>query len=333
MVLGPRLLDMLLTVINLLLDELHLTPLTGIAQLRPQFHQLDAKSHLARFGHPSSTTSRSKTPASKQSSSPGTPTTPTIPRMVHQTRIASGPTLRNREDESALENDVRELLSAAAKENWVPMKYLDEEDEDSYDAFHSRLFTRDGEKSEKLTGAQQREDEDDQEPAPDLVSEWDSCKYLNAISPGLGSDRSRWARKKKSPGVKDQSGSESDSKGKRKASESVDQPLKDTEEEAEATVIASSASKAGKRSQAKAPAAKAKPTFKQPSTPGRGAKTGSATASSAPAKSSSQSGAKEGESSATSATAKSKDKKDKSTPKAAPARQLRTRKSAGDLPD
>lgn len=157
-----------------MVDELHLTPLTGLAQLRPQFHHLDAQSYLSRL--PPRTAQASVASVAAAAPQPA-------PRMVHLSHHRPS-TYGDFQDTGGrtLENDTRELLGRAAEENWIECAHWDEDEDVAYQAYSERLF------SGKSKG-----------PEEELLTEWSREVYLNEISRGRGAETGPKTMEKKRP--------------------------------------------------------------------------------------------------------------------------------------
>lgn len=88
-------------------EELHLTKVTGVVQMRPQFHHLDAQSQQAEA------TRRRERAAAE-------PPRPTEPRAVQM--IAKGA-----DDEDINMTSTKAFLDLAHSEPWTRLRYHDEE--------------------------------------------------------------------------------------------------------------------------------------------------------------------------------------------------------------
>ncbi|KAK7527042.1 DNA-directed RNA polymerase III subunit Rpc5 [Phyllosticta citriasiana] len=122
--------------------ELHLTKVTGVVQMRPQFHHLDAVKEL---GDATKRRERGAVDGPKVNE----------PRAVQMTiKSEYG-------DEAAAS---KQFLHLAQEEKWSKLRYFDEEAEEAYDMFHEKLFV------------------DETEGAPRLRSNMTNEQYLDAIS-------------------------------------------------------------------------------------------------------------------------------------------------------
>lgn len=125
-------------------EELHLTPVGGVVQLRPQFHHLDAAIFMARSGG-----------AGRGAAGAGFEVSGGAASGRAQPRGAKSVHLQTRagEDGVAPGASAKELLQAAWVEPWVRLRYHDEEDTVSYEAYHDRLLGgEEGEEGELVAG-------------------------------------------------------------------------------------------------------------------------------------------------------------------------------------
>lgn len=105
-------------------NELHLTPLTGLVQLRPQFHHLDATTQVER------------NLVRRTNHAEGPPRT-LEPRLVQMSAKAGG------DPESAEGSSVettKAYLAAAQEETWIKLGYTDEDEEEAFSLYHDMLF-------------------------------------------------------------------------------------------------------------------------------------------------------------------------------------------------
>ncbi|KAK3678175.1 hypothetical protein LTR78_002271 [Recurvomyces mirabilis] len=143
-------------------DQLHLTKVTGTAQMRPQFHHLDAEEQRARIA-------ASRASAAELGE----------PRPAGEARsILAREKKLDDSDKVRLEDVLRKQLSAAEAEEWTKMDYIDEDMQAAYDLFNDRMFVK------------------DVEAAPRLKSDMDSWDYLDAISKPRRGSVGRRRRKK-----------------------------------------------------------------------------------------------------------------------------------------
>lgn len=150
-------------------SELHLTKVDGTVQMRPQFHHLDAEDQRARIAaHPVAEIGR-----------------------ADQQQHARGILQRNvRDDERDRPEDrLRKSLLESEAEPWMELQYVDECEDEAYEAFREKLFVQDVEGAEKLKSKMGKEE------------------YLDAISAprheGAGRRRKRPARRKEAVELED----------------------------------------------------------------------------------------------------------------------------------
>lgn len=124
-------------------NQLHLTKVDGIVQMRPQFHHVDAESQRARHA-----VARDE---------PMTNRLPQAPKQVMQSYT-------EHKVEKKPEDITRDLLRTAQDEAWVKLQYHDEDESAAYAAYNEKLFVR------------------DTEAAPHLKSSMTNDEYLDAIS-------------------------------------------------------------------------------------------------------------------------------------------------------
>jgi hypothetical protein len=112
-------------------DELHLTRVDGVVQMRPQFHHVDAITHAE--------TAARRTEASETNPNSSTSTTTTTQKAPQALALAQ--TYKDNRDVENLEAlRAKNLLLIAAEEKWTRLEYFDEDEEASYETYHSRLF-------------------------------------------------------------------------------------------------------------------------------------------------------------------------------------------------
>lgn len=110
-------------------EELHLTPVTGIAQLRPQLHHIDAVDLLERQATRSAAgTSGSDAPVARPAAAS---------RMLTMSQNQGGAASTGGDSGAG---KTRELLSRAAEEDWSELKYHHEESSESHGAFNAHAF-------------------------------------------------------------------------------------------------------------------------------------------------------------------------------------------------
>lgn len=125
--------------------ELHLTRVDGIVQMRPQFHHVDAVTHVEKGG-----TAREAEDA----------------RPPPQARglVQSYKDNRDTEDPSAAK--AKNLMQLALEEPWTKIQYHDEDEIESYDAYHTKLFVQDAGNAAKLKSSMSNEEYLDAISAP-----------------------------------------------------------------------------------------------------------------------------------------------------------------------
>lgn len=157
-------------------DQLHLTKITGTAQMRPQFHHVDAEEQRARIA------------ASRAQAEAGAGADP-VARAIHQRNV-------DHEEKNSTESKLRILLSEASKEPWINMDYVDEEEDFAFAQFNKKLKIED---TSKLAH---------------LKSEMNNEEYLDAISaPKHGSPtrrRKRAAKRKETVELEDDDADDAD---------------------------------------------------------------------------------------------------------------------------
>ncbi|PQE13739.1 dna-directed RNA polymerase iii complex subunit rpc37 protein [Rutstroemia sp. NJR-2017a BVV2] len=136
-------------------DKLHLTPVDHIVQLRPQFHHIDAHAEQERQGRPRD---------------PGTVPRATEARAIHMT-VKS-----NIDGEEDMMDNIGVRIAAAQQEPWQKHRYVDEDNQQAWDAFEDHLFVV----------AEKDENGNPQELSPDtvpkLISGLDDMAYIDTIS-------------------------------------------------------------------------------------------------------------------------------------------------------
>ncbi|OCK77711.1 hypothetical protein K432DRAFT_427797 [Lepidopterella palustris CBS 459.81] len=125
-------------------NELHLTRLDGIVQMRPQFHHIDA---MAQQEIVARRRERDAADAPKASE----------PRAVQmQVKSADG--------ENVEQDSTKKFLRAAHEEKWTKLRYHDEDSPEAYALYNEKLFV------------------EDTKSAPKLRSSMNNEEYLDAIS-------------------------------------------------------------------------------------------------------------------------------------------------------
>ncbi|KAF2458906.1 Sin-like protein conserved region-domain-containing protein [Lineolata rhizophorae] len=131
--------------------ELHLTKLSGVVQLRPQFHHVDAKAHLDKI----SATTRNRHAGGEPAAAE--PLRSTEPRMMQMS-------IKQTDPDGASSAATREYLQVAHEEPWQRLAYMDEDTVEAYHMYHEKLFLQDTAKAQRL------------------VSSMTNDEYLDAIS-------------------------------------------------------------------------------------------------------------------------------------------------------
>jgi DNA-directed RNA polymerase-3 subunit RPC5 len=98
-------------------DELHLTPVDQVVQLRPQFHHIDAQTELERR--------QSREPIVARSADP---------RAIHMT---VKPTVDGEEETT---DTMAERIRAVQEEPWRKLKFVDEDSIEAWELFNDSLF-------------------------------------------------------------------------------------------------------------------------------------------------------------------------------------------------
>ncbi|KAI9686280.1 MAG: hypothetical protein M1822_003936 [Bathelium mastoideum] len=125
-------------------NELHLSPLDGVAQMRPQFHHVDAQWQLDRN-------------AARREREAADPPRQTEPRAVQMSFKPTG-------DDAQHVGTTDALLKAAQEETWTRLKHHDESAPESWNFYEKGLHV------------------EDIENAPELISSMKNEQYLDAIS-------------------------------------------------------------------------------------------------------------------------------------------------------
>ncbi|RDW69342.1 hypothetical protein BP6252_08362 [Coleophoma cylindrospora] len=187
-------------------NQLHLTPISHIVQMRPQFHHIDAAVEQERQSRPRETAAGART---------------TEQRPVHQT----AKTTVDGEEEST--ESMSDRVTAAQQETWRGHRYIDEDSAEAWSAFHENLFvgadTEEKEEDEeelpdaddiakggaaavggpKDKGKGKAVEKDLKEKVPRLVSRLDDARYLDTISApndAVKLSRSKRVKKRKGKG-------------------------------------------------------------------------------------------------------------------------------------
>ena len=155
-------------------EEVHLSRVAATVQMRPQFHHLDAEDQRNRIS-----ASREYAAASAaEGVDTATATNDAEPatRVLRQSYKMSNP----KGELESREKQMRQGLQAAAEEQWVPLEYVDEDEDAAYETYRERMFVGDTEKAARLRSGMSVEE------------------FLDAISaPGGGVRRRRRGGRKK----------------------------------------------------------------------------------------------------------------------------------------
>jgi len=128
-------------------SELHLTKVDGTVQMRPQFHHVDAEEQRARIAAQRSRDGEAGHPQGDA-------------RALLQKNQKQG----EEAEKDKLENRTRMMMQAAEAEEWVPLEYVDEDEDEAFEMWRERMFVT------------------DVHAAPRLQSGMDADQYLDAIS-------------------------------------------------------------------------------------------------------------------------------------------------------
>jgi DNA-directed RNA polymerase-3 subunit RPC5 len=161
-------------------DQLHLTKVNGTVQMRPNFHHLDAEEERARVA-----SQRAQADAAATSGAQGEP----VAHSLRQRLVEDS-------EKQTVEWKLKTVLQSAAQEQWIRMEYIDDEDQQAYDAFEEKLKVR------------------DTANVPHLKSDMDDDAFLDAISlprhDSTGRRRKRTSRRKGVTEVEGEGGDDDD---------------------------------------------------------------------------------------------------------------------------
>ncbi len=164
-------------------DQLHLTPVDNIVQMRPQFHHIDAHTEQERFGRVRDPAMATRVPEA---------------RAIHMT-VKS-----NVDGEEESTDTMAERIAAAQSEAWKTQRYVDEDDVEAWTAYEKHLFVG--------ASAGLENNEDLLANMPQLKSALDDAEYLDTIS--APRDEAKLSRSKKGKGKENAAeGAESDGSG------------------------------------------------------------------------------------------------------------------------
>lgn len=105
-------------------EELHLTQVTGVCQMRPQFHHIDARAQIVKAAQ-----------AHKERKAAGETPRQAEARVVGQSARATGA-----DGEEINISGTSKFLTDAAEEPWTTLTYHDEDQEASYDSYAEKMF-------------------------------------------------------------------------------------------------------------------------------------------------------------------------------------------------
>lgn len=108
----------------LMIEELHLTQVTGVCQMRPQFHHIDARSQIVKAAQ-----------LHKERKAAGETPRQAEARVVGQSARATGP-----DGEEMNISGTSKFLTDAAEEPWTTLTFHDEDQEESYGIYAEKLF-------------------------------------------------------------------------------------------------------------------------------------------------------------------------------------------------
>lgn len=107
-----------------MIEELHLTQVTGVCQMRPQFHHIDARSQIVKAAQ-----------LHKERKAAGETPRQAEARVVGQSARATGP-----DGEEMNISGTSKFLTDAAEEPWTTLTFHDEDQEESYGIYAEKLF-------------------------------------------------------------------------------------------------------------------------------------------------------------------------------------------------
>ena len=150
-------------------DQLHLTPVDRIAQMRPQFHHIDALSEHKKMN------------AVRE-----TPAVTSAARAIHMS-VRSG--VDGEEDNN---DTMARRIAATQAENWKHHRYVDEDTEEAWSIYHENLFVGGD------VGVELETNDELLQKLPKLATSLDDTEYLDTISaPGDEAKLSRSKEKKR----------------------------------------------------------------------------------------------------------------------------------------
>ncbi|PNS18787.1 hypothetical protein CAC42_5326 [Sphaceloma murrayae] len=113
--------------------ELHLTKVDGIAQVRPQFHHMDAQVHVEKAG------SQREPDDSRPAQARG------FTQTYKQAREDTASTAKS-------------MMQIAQEEKWTRLNFFDEDDPESYAAYGAKMFNPNVDEAEQLFSSMSNED-------------------------------------------------------------------------------------------------------------------------------------------------------------------------------
>ncbi|KAJ5042220.1 uncharacterized protein L3040_004774 [Drepanopeziza brunnea f. sp. 'multigermtubi'] len=186
-------------------DQLHLTPVDNVVQMRPQFHHIDAQSEQERA-------------IRGRDAALGARTAPEA-RVVHMTVKSTI------DGEEATTESMDKRIQDAQSEAWKSHRFVDEDAEETWIGYNANLFV----------GAGGTEiDEELLDKVPRLSSTLNNAEYMNAISaPNDAAKLSRNQKLKKAKGKGKEKATEADEAESDDLDAMSDPSLSDTDSEAE----------------------------------------------------------------------------------------------------
>ena len=161
--------------------EVHLSAVSGVVQLRPQFHHLDAEDLRERVaGTREFATSAAVGDGGVDGAGTAEAGAEPATRVVRQSYKMANP----KGELESCEKQLRQALQSAAEEPWTELRFVDGGDEEAFKVFGERLFVR------------------DVQGAVALRSAWSGEEFLDAVSaPSAGGARKRRRVGRKKGGV------------------------------------------------------------------------------------------------------------------------------------
>lgn len=156
-----------------ILDQLHLTPVDQVVQMRPQFHHIDARTEQER-------TSRAREPTAGSAQA----------RAIHMT-------VKSKVDgEESTVDTMGERITAAQAEKWKTHKYVDEDEDEAWKFYNENLIIGAEEKIEDTEELKMN--------MPKLATALANMEYMDTIS--APTDPAKLSRSKKVKKSKDKKG-------------------------------------------------------------------------------------------------------------------------------